>query len=181
MYRFNYVLTEKDYLEFNKIHMLRSPANKKFNTMLRFFIPAFLFLMILISWGSYENQDELIGSIIINLVFSLIWFFAFKPLNGWFLKLNIKMMKKRGKLPYSKEGSIQFDEDFIVDSTEEQETKVKYKAVERIVLGDNAVYIYISSIQAFIVPFSVFKNDEQKAEFLAFINNKMDAAKGISQ
>ena len=35
-----------------------------------------------------------------------------------------------------------------------------------------AVYIYQNSVQAFIVPFSAFKSDEERKEFIAFISEK---------
>ena len=55
----------------------------------------------------------------------------------------------------------------------EAETKIKYTAMERIEINKNAIYIYFNSIQACIIPFSVFESEKQKSEFIEFINNKV--------
>ena len=136
---------------------LKLPINKK--------------VLLLIT--TYENTAMIFTTILLYTIISVIWFFVVKPLFMLVMKLNIKLIKKDGRLPYGKDVLIQFNEDYFIENTNETESKVKYEIIEKIVCGMYAIYIYISSIQAFIVPFSVFENEEQRNEFLEFVNNKV--------
>ena len=86
-------------------------------------------------------------------------------------------MKKYGKLPYGKDVTISFGEDSLIEITPETETKVKYTRIENIVGGTFAIYIYISAVQAFVVPVSVFPSIQEQDEFWNFIHDKWNAAK----
>ena len=85
-------------------------------------------------------------------------------------------MKKDGKLPYGQIGRIEFEQDYIHDITDENETKIKYTNVEKIAINNNYIYIYFNAIQAFLIPFHVFENNEQKEMFFSFINNKIETS-----
>jgi hypothetical protein len=82
-------------------------------------------------------------------------------LNLLVLKRNIKSFKKSAKLPYGQNVTIHFDEDSFTETTVETETKVKYSSVEKIAFSNIALYIYVSSVQAFIIPYCVFENEGQ--------------------
>jgi hypothetical protein len=111
------------------------------------------------------------------LALSVAWQFAvkhfFAAINTPFLKLNIWIMKKSGKLPFSKNVSLSFYDGHFDQVTETAETKTKYSAIERVSEGKAAVYIYIGAIQAFIIPLAAFESESQKAEFMAFLRGKM--------
>jgi len=48
--------------------------------------------------------------------------------------------------------------------------RIAYDNIEKIMIGNDTVYIFINSIQAAIVPFTVFKTEQEKNEFIHFIN-----------
>lgn len=182
MYQFKYMLNDDDYWEFNKFHLSNAPANKKALLVLRLMVPVILAISSLLSLNNYKNFYELIAQIILFVIFSVAWFFIVKPLTMLIMKLNIKIIKKDGKLPYGKDVLIQFEEDFFIETTNETETKTKYTSIEKIAAGGNrAIYIYISSVQAFIIPFSVFESEKQRDAFLAFINYKAGTTGGVPQ
>ena len=82
------------------------------------------------------------------------------------------MMKKDGKTPYGSDTLIRFYDDFLIDTTNDTETKIKYASIEKIWINNkSAIYLFFNAVQAFVVPFSVFETEEQKAGFLEFINN----------
>ena len=85
----------------------------------------------------------------------------------------IKKLAKYGKLPYGKDNSLRFGEDFFVEIEDEVESKIKYTSIEKIVCSEHTMYIFLSVLSAVILPFSAFKSDAQRSEFLAFINGKI--------
>ena len=181
MYKFNYVLTDNDYFEFNRYHMENAPQMKKQITGLRLIAPAMLIIMIILSVLNRDETEDItafiIGSSFVFVFISIVWFFAAKLLLMFSLKAQIKLMKKDGKLPYGKNVSIEFDETFFIESTEINETKTKYASIEKIAVSNNMIYVYFSAIQAFILPLSVFESNEQKDAFLLFINDKKEESK----
>lgn len=172
LYQFKYLLDDNDYLEFNKFHMYNSLSNKKAIIALRLAVPILMTINLLLFQKSYQKLETLVISIIIIAVFSIIWALLVKPLLLLVLKANIKMLKKDGKLPYGKDVLMEFGEQNFIETTKETETKTNYSQIEKITLGNTAIYIYINSIQAYIIPFSVFTGDESKEAFLTFINQK---------
>ena len=177
MYKFSYTLNDTDYLEFNIFHANNSAVYKKQLLVLRLLLPLVLAVLLLVYYTYNRDPLELLIKGIVYAIGSLLWFFVAKSLRTSSIKSNIKAMKKSGKLPFGKNTEIQFGEDDIHDISELSESKIKYSVIEKIAMGKNAIYIYFSSIQAFIIPFSVFENEEQKADFLAFINQKFAAYK----
>ena len=81
------------------------------------------------------------------------------------------------KTPYGRNNKIQFYDEYIYEYTEIAEMKVKYDVIEKIYTGYNTVYIPMNSQQAFILPFSAFKDEGQRKEFLAFMEDRKNAAK----
>jgi len=87
------------------------------------------------------------------------------------MKSQIKNAMKYGKFN-NKDVILRFDENIITEITDKNENKIKYSIIEKIALGKAAVYIYIGALQAFIIPFWVFESEQQKVDFLDFINQK---------
>ncbi len=175
MYKFEYSLTDSDYIKFNIFHTFNSKSGKKNMLTLRLIVPVILFFILFIPLINKENRDIIFFSstIFIYLVSSIICFFLAKHFQIYFIKKMVKRIKKDGKLPYGKNNLIKFDQNFIYEVNDKIETKTKYTVLENIMVDDNAIYIYFSAIQAYIIPFRVFENDEQKEAFLEFINDKI--------
>ena len=172
MYQFEYTMDENDYFEFNKYHLFENPANKKRVLIRRLMVPLACVVIWLIFLLLGADFDTLSVLLFVYSVFSVMWFLSYKYSLIFSLRRNIKAMKKQGKLPYSNEVIIQFNEDCFIETTSATETRTKYTNVEKVVLGKSAVYVYMGAIQAYIVPFSVFETEKQKEEFCAFIENK---------
>ena len=87
--------------------------------------------------------------------------------------MNVKTLKKRGKMAYSATSELEFFEDILVETTPTNRTEQKYSAVERIsVVGDNVIYIHISTIGAYILPSSCFESSQQRQDLLEFLKTK---------
>jgi len=170
-YKFEFKITEQDYLDFNKYHMFNAPAMKKQMLPFRLIIPI---LFVFISFFQFQGFDsDFIRRTTIGIIGSIAWFFISKFTFISSIKKNIKNMKKDGKLVSNENTTIQFHDDFLIDITGATETKMGYTNLERVAIGDNAVYIYIGAMQAFIVPLSAFESEAQRNEFLEFINSKI--------
>lgn len=176
MYQFKYILNDKDYWEFNKYYISNARAGKIMLWIIRLFIVIACINNIISTLKNPEEEYDLMFAIILIFLYAIvavIFFFIAKILILLITKIYIKLMKKDGKLPYGSDVYMQFDDDFFVENTNETEIKTKYESVEKIVVYKNYTYIYISSIQAFIIPSFVFETKEQKSEFLTFINHKI--------
>lgn len=170
MYRFNYDITEQEYMQFNEYHLLNSPSGKR-TLLLTKCMGSIVSIVIIIAAGIIGNdKEQLITNIIFLAVFSIIWFatgkrIALKNMNKQLKKLE----KEDGKL-YSNRGTIIFDEDGITDISPDKELKTPYSTVTQICTGNGALYIYFSPIMAYIVPTRLLNNNHE--EFRTFLENK---------
>jgi len=170
MYNFTFKMTEADYLEFNRHHILSDKSAQKITRITRvvllicigFFLVNYIFL----------QGDIPTTSVFFFIILGVVISFGYKPLMLLLVRLQIKSLKKQGKLPYNKNVQLQFDEENYTEIGDISETKIKYTTIEKVVEGRIAIYLYIGAIQATIVPYSVFETVEQKHNFLAFINSK---------
>jgi len=106
------------------------------------------------------------------LILSVLWIIFSKNILIKSLEKNLKKLKKEGKLPYIKESEVKLDDEGIHINSSDTESKIKYSMVEKIVEAEKAIYIYIASIQAIIIPVNIFLDDMEKAKFLEFIHIK---------
>lgn len=61
--------------------------------------------------------------------------------------------------------TIQFSEDSIYYVNEFEETKYKWKAVQRKDTDENAYYLYVNSLKAIVIPFRVFGSAAERQDF----------------
>jgi hypothetical protein len=172
MYQFTNSVTEEDYLAFNEYHLLHSAQGKKALMTFRILTPVLSLLAIVIFWIANVSQELLIAEIIALSLVSIIMAFFSKNMLLKTIKNNLKRLKKDGKLPFSKETVITFDEERLHEKSIDAESSINYSSIEKIGEGDQAIYIYFSALQAFILPYRSFESDEQRHEFLSFLNTK---------
>ncbi|MCL2361803.1 MAG: YcxB family protein [Defluviitaleaceae bacterium] len=170
MYNFSFHVTEADYLEFNKQHNLASLKTQKFVRVIR------VILLILIGFLVFSTvfivDEPRVGDLVFFGFLAAFVIFGFKPLTLLLVRVQIRTIKKQGKLPFNKDVQLRFDEDSYTEITDVSETKMKYTPLERVVEGPNAVYIYVGAIQATLIPNAAFESEEQKQEFLVFIRSR---------
>ena len=178
LYRFEFELSEADYIAFNRFYIENARVFKS-----RFFNnrwisgPVFL-LLALFSFHTFSLTGTILTLIfaIFQLAVSVLCFWGFNRFVASFmLKGMMKKMKKDGKLPYGKENIVQFDEDFIIATEDEIESKFKYINIEKVVCDKHTVYIFVNAMQACTIPFSAFETEAQRHEFLMFLDRKVEA------
>jgi hypothetical protein len=68
-------------------------------------------------------------------------------------------VKKTGRLPYSPSGVLTFEDTSIRDCSSQGESRTPYALVERIDRNEGDVYVYFSSVQAYLLPARCFADD----------------------
>ncbi|MBS3990678.1 MAG: YcxB family protein [Erysipelothrix sp.] len=180
MFEFKIALDEDDYLQFNMYHLLNSSNGKQLLLLYRLIIPLISFISITIFINEDSDLQFVLIATLVSVIISILGIIFSKKVIFMFLKKGIQNLKKEGKLPYSKNTILKFDDDFIYEFTHNAENKTKYAMIEKIVVTEKIIYIYISSVQAYLLPKSAFTNDLEKDEFLNFINNKLATSRTVS-
>ena len=173
LFELNIKLSEKDYFEFNEFWMLRSHYGKAQMVKFRIGIALVAFLAVLgFCIGDASLEDKLIYLIayaVVMTVFQLL-FNRFMLLS---LKGQIKALKKKGKMAYTPESTMQFDDSVFIETTPTERAERSYSSLERVsILSGKVVYIHLNNVTAYIVPRDSFDSEEQYNAFLEFIKTK---------
>ena len=181
-FSFSITLTDEDYFEFNKFHSLESHYGAKKLPWLRWLVVV-LWCIIIIPVCFVGGLDlHLLILSLVMLVLLVCYNLFWRQLVSWSIKSNIKHLKKKGKLAYSPFSTLEFDEDLIVETTDNLRAEQKYSAIERVsVVEGRYIYIHNSNLGAYIIPMSAFSDQseyESFLDFLATLNIKTDIYKG---
>ena len=163
MLQLNYKLTDEDYIEFNEFHQLiHSEIGKRNLFFLRLIGPMISILAMIIFILARAEVMLIIGEAIVLFIFSVVdILLAKKIMKRGIRKTILKMIETEG-LPFAEETTLNFTEDQIIEITKGQEVKVDYQKVENVCETETAFYIYISSIEALIIPKRVLNQDMEK-------------------
>lgn len=163
MLQLNYKLTDEDYIEFNEFHQLiHSEVGKRNLFKLRLTGPMISILAIVIFILAKAEIMLIVTEVITLCIFSIVWAALTKKIMKRGIRRTILKMKETEGLPFAEETTLNFTEDQIIEITKSQELKVDYKKIEDVCETEKAFYIYISSIQALIIPKRVLDQDMEK-------------------
>ena len=172
-FKFNIHVTEKDYLDYNNFWQFQSPYGKKQIISLRVI---FALLFGIAALATLIGGDFTIDSIIEATIFMVamaIFQFILPAFLAWSVKRQIKVLKKKGKMAYTPEATIEFYEEYFIEKTSERKTETKYTTIERIsIVRDKAIYLHVNNVMAYIIPIKSFTSNEQFESFLTFIQSK---------
>lgn len=172
-YQFNVTLTEEDYLTFNYFHSLESAAGKKAIKKSRiFFVAAMAILMVffilITGWRTFS-----IAYVTLLGLFTVVYVLLFKKILKRNIKTQIRKLKKSGKLPYDAEAVLEFYDDRLVEITADKRIEQRYDGLERIcVAKEPYLYLYHSSVNAYILPVRQLKAQVNQEEFMSFLLTK---------
>ena len=172
-FRYDVIINDQDYLDYNTFWVLKSPYGKKQIKTFRLAIAVmfFIFFLISLSLGKF-TPDSFLGIIPMAILFVLFQTFLSKFFK-WILKGQIKSLKNSGKMGYSPNSVIEFGEESFTETTPENKTEHKYSAVERVsVIENKIIYIHVNNVMSYLIPFSCFQTNSQYNEFLNFIKTK---------
>lgn len=166
-------LTEKDYLAFNQFHSLQSPVGKKMVQKSRiFFVCAMVFMAALIFLIYGRTTFAAVYAAVLG-VFTVVYLLLFKQLIKRNVKTQIKRMKSAGKLPFDPKSTLEFYEDTLVEVSAGKRTEQSYAVLERVCrLGEDYLFLYSSSVNAYILPLAQVRSQTDPEAFLAFLAGK---------
>ena len=172
-FQLNINLSEEDYLTFNLFHNLESQRAQKIIKKSRMgtvlFLVGLMLLTILTSgWDAYSSTYITL-MIPITIAFALL----FNRMVRHTVKMQVKLLKKTGKLPFDPVSTLEFHEDKIVEITPNKRVEQSYAVLERVcLLPGRYIFLYTSSVGAYILPFYQISAQMSKDEFWSFITEK---------
>lgn len=176
MYEYKITLNDDDYLEFNQYFLLNNRSGKRLFTFFRYIIPLLCLLIVVILFFAGAKLQSILIESITMAVLSVLWIIISKKVFLLSLKIGMKRLKNEGKLPYSREATLKFEDDCIHEITPTSENKTLYSSIDKVAEAKNAIYI-IGSVQAYILPLAVFFEEAQKQKFLEFLNRMVYTSK----
>lgn len=160
-------MSEEDYIEYNIFHMNHSKSFKKANFALKFVFPVGFTLLILLSHRALNSVFW-----IILIIGTVMTFIGLPKLIELSLKKRVRAMLhdgKNGDLFTEKE--YVFDESGIKVESTNASNYYNWNSVTKFVESDQTFYIYVSSIQAIIIPKAYLLDRGQIDEFRDYISD----------
>lgn len=158
-------LLEEDYINFNIDHANKSPSLKRNVSLIRILGPVtFLiapFIIIRFSEIPLWYWMTLFG------ITSILWLIFYPKHFDWEMRRRIKKMLEEGNSEnLFKERKISLTDEAIIETTSSSQSSTIWSRIDRVEETDRYIYIYNSSISAYIIPKRVFKDDKEKIIFL---------------
>ena len=170
----NYQLTKQDYIEFNIFHMSYSNSIRKILFVQRYFV-SIIFLITPFIVSRIINEISFWFWLPVFIIVYLLWVIFYPKYFYWFSSRRISRMVDEGKnADMLGSQSLELTEDRIVNISSFSESKTDYRTVERVVETKDYIYIYISSVMAYIIPIRTFESLDQKTEFINMLNSNIN-------
>lgn len=162
-----YNLTEEDYVNFNLFHFKNSESASKSLNMQRYSIP-FIYLIVAYVFSNLADIPFLYAFIPF-LIAGILWVLFYPKYFQKRIRSQTKKMIKEGKNEgLLGEHSMLLTEDGIVDTNSNGETKVNWSGIIKMKEDQSNLYLYNSSVSAYILPKRELKNlNEVRAYFEA--------------
>jgi hypothetical protein len=154
--------TQDDFIAFNLYHHAHSPATRSIKARMIFFILAIGAVSLAIKLLRPQSHDVLWGFALGSVIGALIFPWSFRRS----LRRNVGKMLSEGK-----NKNLLGPREIVLSPAELRSTgsmgaaTTAWPAVERIVKGDDVLYLYTTSMSAVVVPRRAFASD---AEFALF-------------
>ena len=150
--KYKIFLNDEDFVRFNIFYMNHTKAGKRSKNAIRWMLPMIFVLSILILVLADAEPGLIIAEVIAMTIGSIIWIAITPKIAERGIRKNIRKLKADGKLSYSPESEIEFQELKFVEKSDRGETHVNYKNIENVYAEEDYLYIFISANQGFILP-----------------------------
>lgn len=170
-------VTFDDMLDFNMFHALNSPTIKKTLTIQRFILVPGIYLVMALFFtyisGYKSIRFFLPAFIILSILVALVYPKRFK----WRMKRNLIKMLKEGKNTGVGEQTLNMSPEEIIETNEFKEIRLKWSSIQKIVKTEKSVLMYTSSASAIIIPFRTFNSKEKAEDFIRVTQNFLKESK----
>lgn len=176
--KLEYELTKQDYIDFNIDHMKNSNILKRSLLMQQYGIAVLYLVMPFI----FANVTDIpLWYWLTSFVIAAVLWIIFYP--KYFMSASAKRISKmidagKNKDMFGKH-SLTISEEGINEASENGESKINWSGVEKIIETEGHFFIYISSVMAYIIPKSAFKDENAKNEFLSSLKGKIGEKNGL--
>ena len=174
--RLDYELTKQDYIDFNIYHIKNSDTIKR-SMLLQRYVMAALYLILPFLVASVT--DIPLWYWFIAFVIAAVLWVAFYP--RYFMSTTVKRISKMLEEGNNKDmlgqHSISLDDEGFRETSLNGESKVSWSGVEKVGDTESHIFIYTSSIMAYIIPKRTFLDENTRLEFLKILNEKLEDKK----
>lgn len=169
---FEYELNKQDLIDFNLFHITYSKSTRR-SYFLQRYILSISFLVLPFFLRQFTNISLGYWLAVFILLY-LYWVAAYPKRLKKIVTRKISKMHAEGK-NNSVVGAhnLAISENGIVDRSENSEAKTEFSAIENIVEDKEHIFVYVNANSAHIIPTRIFKDEDQKKEFLTFLRQKV--------
>ncbi|EDP67661.1 hypothetical protein CAT7_04459 [Carnobacterium sp. AT7] len=158
-------LLEEDYINFNLDHANSSASVKK-SLILQRILGPLVFLIATLALGTFSEIPVWYWITIFSIM-SVIWLVFYPNYFNWEMGRNIKKMLKEGNNKnLLQKRKIFLTDEAIIETSTASETKTPWSDVNKVEETSEYIYIYNSSISAYIIPKRVLGNQNKINTFL---------------
>lgn len=151
MYQFEFIFTEESYLAFNWNYANHSKTIRQMQQLLRVICPIFIFIA-----GYYITDYKDLWGVFVFGTVALLWFILYPRFyKRRTVKLIDKLLKEGKVVSIGKWHQVTFDKDQITEVCEELGSMKSWTKLYQIDQDEAYVFLYISSMEALVVPKAV--------------------------
>ena len=166
-FQLNITLTDEDFVAYNCFHAFHSPQGKKNIKRIRIFFIVFMSLMALIGLSVSITFAVLLA------IATVVYMVLYQKIVERNIRKQILRLKKTGRLPFENTTTLEFYEDKLIETTPTARTERNYDNFERIyVLEGRYIFLYFSSVTAYIIPVDQIGDLDKQAAFICFMLKK---------
>jgi hypothetical protein len=170
MYEFKMKMTEKDISDYNIFHAENSKSMRKTMFFLKFMFPI---LAILLGFVLFDYSGPIFW--ILVLIGSVIDCIYSPKLMRWSTRRKVKLMlrdDKNGDLFLEK--TVSFNTEGISLETINTSVNYNWESIVKFMESDNSYYIYVSSIQAIILPKRCIGSESDINDLRTYLNSNIN-------
>lgn len=162
----NYELKEQDFLDFNRYHAKKSSSIKRSIWIQRLLGPIIFLVAGFVATRMSDSESSSLP--LLFGVTSILWFVFYPKYFYWELsRKTSKTLKKNPNANILGKKTIQLDSGKLKEIGLDSEVIASLDFIEKIEETEKHVFIYITSVSAFIVPIKAFESIEIKNAFLS--------------
>ena len=164
--KINYEFTMDDWMAFHKHHLLHS---RQYKRMKYFFVLLIPIISIVFAFINYINSNPIN---ITSFILPLLWLILMPKISDYIQMRSFKWLMGEGaNKAYLGQHFIEFEEDYFVVTAPGFETKVKWPTLSKVEENKDYIFIYLSSISAYVIP--KLRIDIQPEKIMSYIKERI--------
>ncbi len=172
MMEIKYINTENDFACMY-IYIVKNSKAFKIIMNLLFFIAIVMFSMDYFSRTLNTFNVKNLLFLVLFISISILEVSVIKYLLLFLLKrFYLKRLRESSKNEFNVETTLTLTETEIIKQNIYSNIKMKFILIKRIIVDKKYLFILTGSMEGFVIPLSIFKNNEEKNTFLYYLNKR---------